>query len=189
MRQQDQDQGEDVMKKTILDTLIRDASLFLSAQNGFEEGMAAYKRGDYATALKKWRPLAEAGDAEAQNNLGLMYADDRGVPQDDEEAVKWLRLAAEQGDAVAQNNLGAMYAKGRGVPQDKVLAYALFNLSAAGDPPFNKAISNRKAIVEQMSPREIEAARALTRGLAQPGNFGKALDAYLKRAQAAKPKD
>jgi TPR repeat protein len=118
-----------------------------------------------------------------------MYAKGQGVPQDYKEAVRWFRLAAEQGDAGAQYNLGWMYAKGQGVPQDKVLAYALYNLSAAGDPPSNNAAGNRDAIVEQMSPREIEAGQALTRELAQPGNFGKALDAYLKRAQAAKPKD
>jgi hypothetical protein len=107
---QDQDQGEDVMKKTILHMPIRGASLFLPAQKekGFEEGMAAYKRGDYATALKKWRPPAEAGDATAQYNLGVMYAEGQGVPQDDEEAAKWFRKAAEQGDADAQCTLGKM---------------------------------------------------------------------------------
>jgi hypothetical protein len=116
----DQDQGEDVMKKTILHMPIRGASLFLPAQKekGFEEGMAAYKRGDYATALKKWRLLAEAGDATAQYNLGVMYAEGQGVPQDDEEAAKWFRLAAEQGHADAQRNLGVMYILGQGVPQD-----------------------------------------------------------------------
>ncbi len=40
---------------------------------GFDEGMAAYQRGDYATAIREWRPLAEQGHAEAQYNLGLMY--------------------------------------------------------------------------------------------------------------------
>ncbi len=38
---------------------------------GFAEGVAAYERGDYATALREWRPLAEQGDAEAQYNLGV----------------------------------------------------------------------------------------------------------------------
>jgi len=53
--------------------------------------------------------LAEQGSAEAQYNLGLMYANGDGVPQNDEEAVRWYRLAAEQGDANAQFNLGGMY--------------------------------------------------------------------------------
>jgi hypothetical protein len=89
-----------------------------SFEEKLEEGRAAYERGDYATALKKWRPLAEAGNADAQTYLGVMYANGRGVPQDDKEAAKWFRLAAEQGLADAQNNLGVMYAKGQGVPQD-----------------------------------------------------------------------
>jgi TPR repeat protein len=84
-----------------------------------------------------------------------------------------------------------MYEWGEGMPQDKVLAYALYsNLLAAGDLSNNyDQRRNRKKLAEKMSPREIEAGRALTRELAQPGNFGKALDAYLKRAQAAKRKD
>ena len=86
--------------------------------SSYQEGMDAYERGDYDTALKEWRPLAERGNEAAQANLGFMYAKGQGVPQDDQEAVRWSRLAAEQGDAVAQCNLGVMYNKGQGVPQD-----------------------------------------------------------------------
>jgi len=83
------------MNRTSLATLILCASLALPAQAGFDEGLAAYKRGDYATALKEWRPLAEAGDATAQFILGGMYAKGQGVPQDYGEAAKWYRKAAE----------------------------------------------------------------------------------------------
>ncbi len=55
----------------------------------FEDGKAAYDRGDYATALKFWRPLAERGDAEAQHNLGVMYDNGLSVQQDYTEAAKW----------------------------------------------------------------------------------------------------
>jgi len=85
---------------------------------GINAGVAAYKRGAYATALFEWRPLAEQGNAKAQYNLGLMYRKGQGVPQDDAEAVGWWCKAAEQGDAAAQNNLGVMYKMGLGVPQD-----------------------------------------------------------------------
>lgn len=57
--------------------------------------MAAFNRGDYSTALRRWTPLAEQGIANAQNNLGVMYNAGRGVPQDYAEAVRWYRLAAE----------------------------------------------------------------------------------------------
>jgi len=49
---------------------------------------------------------AEQGDAQAQNDLGFMYANGQGVPQDDAEAVRLFRLLAEQGLALAQNHLG-----------------------------------------------------------------------------------
>jgi len=71
-------------------------------------GLTAYNSGDYATALREWKPLAEQGDVDAQYNLGLMYDNGRGVPQDDKTAVKWYRLAAEKGDASAQYNLSVM---------------------------------------------------------------------------------
>ena len=78
----------------------------------FQKGLDAAERGDYATALREWEPLAKQGDADAQNNLGVMYEEGKGVSQDYETAVKWYTLAAEQGDADVQNNLGFMYEKG-----------------------------------------------------------------------------
>ncbi len=85
---------------------------------GFDEGLAAVKRGDYATALRELRPLAEQGHANAQYNLAAMYAKGLGVAQDYVQAVRWLRNAAEQGYAKAQGTLGNMFYKGRGVAQD-----------------------------------------------------------------------
>ncbi len=89
---------------------------------GFDEGVAALQRGDYATALREYRPLAEQGHATAQYNLGIMYDNGQGVLQDYAKAVKWVRKAAEQGDANAQYNLGLMYKNGLGVPQDEAQA-------------------------------------------------------------------
>jgi TPR repeat protein len=89
-----------------------------AAAGTFDEGVAAYHKGDYATSLRLWRPLAEQGDASAQFNLGLLYDDGNGVPQDYAEAAKWYRLAAEQGLVNAEENLGVLYDLGRGVPKD-----------------------------------------------------------------------
>ena len=60
----------------------------------FSDGYSAYKKGDYKTAMRLWKPLAEQGHANAQTNLGLMYDNGDGVPEDDKQAVKWYRLAA-----------------------------------------------------------------------------------------------
>jgi len=96
----------------------------------FEKGAAAYESGDYATALREWTPLAEQGDAYAQNNLGWAYANGQGVPQDYKTALKWFTLAAEQGWAKAQSNLGVMYQFGLGVSQNYKEAARWFQLSA-----------------------------------------------------------
>ncbi len=96
----------------------------------FDVGLAAYEQGDYAVALEEWRPLAEQGLATAQFNLGIMYAEGRGVPQDDAEAAAWYRRAAEQGNALAQTNLGFVYGTGRGVPQDEVEAFVWYRKAA-----------------------------------------------------------
>jgi TPR repeat protein len=100
------------------------------AAGPFEDGLAAYERGDYATAFRLWRPLAEQGEAKAQNNLGVMYDKGLGAAQDYAEAVKWYRRAAEQGDAGAQHSLGFMYAKGHGVAQDYAEALKWYRRAA-----------------------------------------------------------
>ena len=99
-----------------------------------EDGVAAMKRGDYATALRLWRLLAEQGDGAgapfALFMIGAMYRNGHGVAQDNEEAVKWYRLAADQGYAAAQSNLGVMYSNGEGVAQNFEEAVKWYRLSA-----------------------------------------------------------
>ena len=94
------------------------ALISIAAAGPLEDGQAAYQKGDYATALQIFRPLAEQGNAEAQRMLGSAFAGGQGVPQDFVQAVIWYSEAAGQGDPDAQSNLGAMYANGWGVPQD-----------------------------------------------------------------------
>jgi TPR repeat protein len=59
----------------------------------FEDAVAAYEAGDYATAYRLQRPLADQGFVKAQVNLGIMYAHGHGVPRDDAEATGWFRRA------------------------------------------------------------------------------------------------
>ena len=108
-------------------------SLFLglpSYSSDFDKGLTAYNNGDYATALKEWKPLAEEGDVDAQYYLGVLYDNGYGVPQDYKEAVRWYKLAAEQGVAEAQFNLGNMYYDGQGVSVDYKEAVRWFTLAA-----------------------------------------------------------
>lgn len=71
--------------------------LLLPACTHFNQGLTAYKHGDFQTALVEFRQAAEGDDAEAQHNLGLMYVRGQGTEQNDMEARHWFRKAAEQG--------------------------------------------------------------------------------------------
>jgi uncharacterized protein len=104
---------------------------------------------------------AEQGDASPQYNLGVMYANGQGVPQNDKTAVRWYRRAAEQGNTKAQTNLGVMYALGTGVIQEFVYAHMWFNIAASsGD---KEAVKNRGIVAKRMTPVDISAAQNLAR--------------------------
>ena len=111
------------------------------------------------------RARAELGIAGAQFNLGVMYANGRGVLQDDFEAVHWYRRAADQGLAGAQFNLGVMYANGRGVLQDDVQAHMWYNLAASrmtGEQR-ESAVENRDRAADQLTPAALNEAQRLAR--------------------------
>ena len=92
------------------------------------------------------RARAEAGVAEAQLDLGFMYANGRSVPQDYEKAERWYWLAADQGHTTAQNGLGFMYENGAGVPQDDIEAVRWYRLAA--DQGHARAQSNLAIMYE-----------------------------------------
>ena len=99
-------------------------------------------RGDYPAALAIWGPLAQAGVARAQNNVGACFAESLGVERDQGLALHWLTLAAEAGDPVGRRNLAALYFKGEGVEQDHARAAELYRAAAeAGDAPAQDMLS------------------------------------------------
>jgi TPR repeat protein len=102
----------------------------LHAQGSLEEGLAAYRNADYAKAVELWRPLADKGDVDAQYRLGSMYAEGKGVAQNDATALMWFRRAAEGGNAAAQYNVGASYATGVGVEKNDAEAAKWFHRAA-----------------------------------------------------------
>ncbi len=109
-------------------------------------------------AVKK---AAEQGHADAQYNLGVMYANGDGVPEDYAEAVRWFRKAAEQGDALAQARLGVMYATGEGVPEDVIQAYAWISLASAQG--VENAKEAKEILTGEMTRAEIAEAQKLSR--------------------------
>jgi TPR repeat protein len=119
-----------IVALTLSFTEIRDVAF----AGPFEDSMAAYDRGDYATMLQLLRPIAERGDAQAQNSLGAMYYNGKGVVKDFKEAVKWYRLAAAQGNISAQLNLASMYYEGEGVAENFVRTYVVKYSCCARQP-------------------------------------------------------
>lgn len=112
------------------------------AAQDFDEGLAAYERGDYATALQVWRPLAEQCSAAAQYRLGVMYAYGIVVDKDYKKARAWYEKAARQGDPRAAYELGLMYELGRGVIEDRHQAAYWFQQGAlAGHGPSQEKFS------------------------------------------------
>ncbi len=125
------------MVRRIISAVILAIALTLSAvgadaqgRKAFGEGLAAYDAGDYETAARLWRGLAEAGDAGAQSALADLYALGLGVAANSAVAAEWYLRAARKGQIIAQMNLGEFYATGRGVERDSVRALAWFSLAA-----------------------------------------------------------
>ena len=85
---------------------------------------------DFEREVVELQVLAAQGNLEAQARLGMSYDTGRGVPEDNEEALRWYRLAAEQGDIGTQIILGLMYSSGDGVSQDYAEAVRWFRLAA-----------------------------------------------------------
>lgn len=95
-----------------------------------DRATAAYRRGDYAVALRLVRPLAERGNARAQYNLGVLHDEGRGVRQSHAEAATWYRKAANQGNAEAQFVLGILHQEGQGVRKNFAQAATWFRRAA-----------------------------------------------------------
>ena len=139
--------------------------LALPAWADGQVGVDAYKRGDYATALRECRPRAEQRDAGAQFYLGTLYAFGQGVPHDDAKARWWYEQAAAQGLADAQTSLGMLYEEGLGVPHDNVHAYTRYSFAAAHLTGASQkfAAERRDEVAGLMTPAQIAEAQKLAR--------------------------
>jgi TPR repeat protein len=125
------------------------------------KGFVAHSNGDYATALREWKLLAEQGDADAQTSLGFMYDEGIGVLQDYKIAIKWFRKVGRQGIAEAQYKLGSRYASGHEVIKNNVYAHMWFNVAASSGQ--KTAAPNRDIVAKRMSSSQMEKAQDLAR--------------------------
>ena len=160
------------------------------AAQRFARGIQAYQEGDYAGALREWRPLAEEGASGAQNNLALMYMRGLGVSRDYAEAARWYRRAAVGGDASARASLGTLYSTGRGVPQDHAAAAHWFGLAAEqGNAPAQAMLGAAYANGQGVSKDNVLAYKwldlSISQGLEQAAEPLEAVVARMTPAQIA----
>ena len=111
------------MTKVSLYLLIVFTILQSSACGKETDPKQAFEKGDYETAHKLWMPLAQNGDADAQNYLGIIYYLGFGVERDYKKALEWYELSAKAGNADAQKNYGDMINFGRGIQRNNQDAY------------------------------------------------------------------
>lgn len=160
-----------------------------AAAGPLEDGIAAYNRGDPAAALTLWRPLADAGNPDAQVNIGVLHANGEGVPQSYAEAIAWYRKAADQGDVFALNNLGLMYMRGQGIAASDRTAVQLY--ARAAEQNFAPAQFNLATMYAQgrgTDKDKAEAYKWLTLAILayEPGDEDKRDDAEGMRAHLAR---
>jgi TPR repeat protein len=132
------------------------------ANAGLEEGKAAMVANDFKTALVEFLPAAQAGNADAEELIGVLYAMGLGVERDDRRAFDWYLRASLKSHPGAQSGIGWYYEIGRGMPApDLVRAYAWYTLSAIGGDP-DAAISQEE-IAKKMTPEQIAEALVLVK--------------------------
>ena len=159
------DPNDSLIKFLLIEDCENDYKLMIerSRELRLSTAMDAYAAGDYATAYKEFKILAESGYAYAQFSLGMMHNNGEGVAQDYKEAMKWFRLAAEQGieEAVrSQNNLGWMYDQGLGVIQDNVIAHMWYNIAVSNGGETAK--NNKDLLANKMTSEQLAKAQKLT---------------------------
>jgi TPR repeat protein len=132
------------MIKTFLHLLLVVVLFQISACAKETNPKKAFDSGDYETAISLWRPLAENGDADAQNYLGIIYYLGLGVSKDYKKALEWYGRAAKAGHADAQRNYGDMINFGRGTQKDNYQAYKWY---FAASQQGNKKAENQISVI------------------------------------------
>ncbi len=150
-----------------------------------DAGYDAYKRGDYTTAHRVWKSLADRGDASAQYNLGLLYHHGLGVKRQLGEAAKWYARAAENGDADAQKAIGDLYLKGFWGKKNYAKAATWYRKAAKQGHAEAKKSLRKLGAKGQGRPRQATPPQAKYRfGVAayDRGDYAEAVKWYRKSA-------
>lgn len=144
---------KNTIKKSIIILLLIFTIIGCATPPTYKQGTDAFYKGDYRTSLRAFKPLAEQGNASAQNYLGAMYYNGTVVtPRDYALSAFWFRKAADLGHANAQYNLATMYNEGKGVKKNPSEALNLLRrASEQGQPDAKKALARMQQRNEETS--------------------------------------
>ncbi|WP_336971752.1 SPOR domain-containing protein [Sphingobium aromaticiconvertens] len=150
-------------------------------------GVDAWQQGDYARAIAQWRPLAQAGDADAQFNMGQAYKLGRGVQSDMSTAIEWYRKAAAQGHTRAEDNLGLlMFQQGDRAGAMPYLQKAATRGEARAQYIVGTALFNGDLVSKDWVRAYALMTRASSAGLSQATTSLAQMDKYIPSADRQK---
>lgn len=154
----------------------------------YETGLYAYSAGDFDTAHSEWLPLAEAGDARSQYQLGQMYLKGEGVEADAATALKWFRLSADQDYSPSLFNLAELYYTGRGVAHNHDEAARLYGQAARqGNPEAQYVLGtlyiHGDGVVKDLVRAHMWLSLAGMRGLNMANDRRDTIEAMMTAAQ------
>lgn len=124
-----------------------------------EKGRQLMEQSRFDEAMQEFLPAAHAGNADAEELIGVMYAMGLGVKRDDRRAFEWYLRASMKAHPGAQSGIAWYYEIGRGVSKDLVRAYMWYVLSAVGGDP-DAAISQEE-VIKKMTPKQVREAQIL----------------------------
>ena len=178
------------MRASRWSAIIACVSLFLAAPaaaQNVKAGIDAWQRGDYVSAVAIWRPLAQAGDADASFNLGQAYRLGRGVLVDLGTAQTWLERAAQKDHLDAQTTLGLLLFQNGN--QAEGLRW-LKSASESGDPRamlvYGTALFNGDSVPQDPVLGYAYVSRAAAQGLEPARNTLAQMDEIMPLAQRKK---
>ena len=125
-----------------------------------EDGLAAWSKGDYETAVSRLRPIALKGNTVAAYYMGLMHADGRGLDRNPAKAAEWFLIAANKGYALAQIRMAEISTVGLGVPRDPGQAVKWYTLAADAIPAQesqmrNDVLARRDDLIRGLTPDQL----------------------------------
>ncbi|CAN5181728.1 hypothetical protein BH10PSE13_BH10PSE13_19320 [soil metagenome] len=178
------------MRAALVGTIVATCAATVAATPAVADvkaGVDAWQQGDYAKAVAEWRPLAAAGDADAQFNLGQAYKLGRGVPADPALALDWFRKAGAQGHLRANDNYGLLLFQ-QGKRED---AMPFIRKSAERGEPRAQYILGTAMFNGDLVPKDWVAAyalmtRAASAGLEQATTSLSVMDRYIGVEQRQK---